>query len=68
MGLCTKLRILFVGVCLSRTTVQRGAKIKSHAWVQSSIVGWKSTVGKWVSVSLRIISVHVVAYTIKPTL
>jgi mannose-1-phosphate guanylyltransferase len=36
------------GVCLSSSTVLRGAQICSHAWVQSSIIGWQSTVGKWV--------------------
>lgn len=37
------------GVCLSKSTVLRGSKIRSHAWVQSTIVGWDSTVGQWVS-------------------
>ncbi|XP_064400176.1 mannose-1-phosphate guanyltransferase beta-like [Halichondria panicea] len=36
------------GVCLSKSTVLCGSTVKSHAWVQSSIIGWKSTVGKWV--------------------
>lgn len=27
----------------------REAHIKSHSWLESSIIGWKSTVGKWVS-------------------
>ncbi len=40
----------YTGVCLSKSTVQRGSRIKSHAWVQSSIVGWMSTVGKWVRI------------------
>ena len=35
-------------MCLSKSTVLRGARVCSHAWVQSSIVGWQSTVGKWV--------------------
>lgn len=38
------------GVCMSKTTVLRGARVKSHAWIQQSIVGWESTVGKWVSI------------------
>ena len=37
-----------LGVCMSMTTVLRGSKVKSHAWVQKSIIGWDSTVGKWV--------------------
>ena len=40
---------VYSGVCLSMSTVLRGAKIRSHAWVQSSVVGWRSTVGQWVS-------------------
>lgn len=36
------------GVCMSKTTVLCDAKIKSHAWIQQSIIGWKSVVGKWV--------------------
>lgn len=36
------------GACLSRCIVMRGATIKSHSWVQNSIIGWKSTVGRWV--------------------
>ena len=37
------------GVCMSRTTVQEGSKVMSHALVQSTIIGWESTIGKWVS-------------------
>ena len=48
-----------IGVCMSKTTVLRGAKVQSHAWVQSAIIGWKSTVGKWVSQS-HIMYIHVV--------
>lgn len=36
------------GVCISRCTVLRGSRIKSHAWLNSSIIGWQSTVGQWV--------------------
>ncbi|EPS66224.1 hypothetical protein M569_08552 [Genlisea aurea] len=38
------------GVRLSRCTVMRGARIKKHACVSSSIVGWHSTVGQWARV------------------
>jgi len=36
------------GVRLSETTVLQGSVIKSNSWVHRSIVGWASTVGKWV--------------------
>ncbi|XP_074645651.1 mannose-1-phosphate guanylyltransferase catalytic subunit beta-like isoform X1 [Tubulanus polymorphus] len=36
------------GACIKRSTILRGAVIKSHSWLDSCIVGWKSTVGKWV--------------------
>ncbi|RRT60896.1 hypothetical protein B296_00035685 [Ensete ventricosum] len=35
------------GVRLSRCTVMRGVRIKMHACVSSSIIGWHSTVGQW---------------------
>ncbi|KAJ3098093.1 mannose-1-phosphate guanyltransferase [Phlyctochytrium planicorne] len=35
------------GVRLSRSVILEGAAIKDHAWVQSTIVGWHSTVGRW---------------------
>ncbi|KAJ3282336.1 mannose-1-phosphate guanyltransferase [Borealophlyctis nickersoniae] len=35
------------GVRLSRTVILEGAQVKDHAWVQSTIVGWHSTVGRW---------------------
>ncbi|KAK1320421.1 Mannose-1-phosphate guanylyltransferase 1 [Acorus calamus] len=38
------------GVRLSRCTVMRGARIKRHACISSSIIGWHSTVGKWTRV------------------
>ncbi|XP_066930400.1 mannose-1-phosphate guanyltransferase beta-like [Clytia hemisphaerica] len=36
------------GACLSNCIVMRGATIRSHSWVRDSIIGWKSTVGRWV--------------------
>jgi mannose-1-phosphate guanylyltransferase len=36
------------GVRLVNTTVMEGVTIKSNAWVKNSIIGWQSTVGKWV--------------------
>jgi NDP-sugar pyrophosphorylase family protein len=35
-------------VCITRSTLMDGAAIKNGAYVNSSIVGWKSTVGDWV--------------------
>ncbi|ERN08047.1 hypothetical protein AMTRI_Chr08g203220 [Amborella trichopoda] len=35
------------GVRLSRCSVMQGARIKEHAVVSGSIVGWHSTVGEW---------------------
>lgn len=35
------------GVRIKRCTVLRGAVIKSHAWLESCIIGWGSKVGKW---------------------
>ncbi|KAJ3158906.1 mannose-1-phosphate guanyltransferase [Irineochytrium annulatum] len=35
------------GVRLQRSVVMDGAVIRDHAWVQSSIIGWHSTVGRW---------------------
>ncbi|OQR77813.1 mannose-1-phosphate guanyltransferase beta-like [Tropilaelaps mercedesae] len=36
------------GACIKRSTVLEAAVIKSHCWLDSCIVGWKSTVGQWV--------------------
>lgn len=35
------------GVRLQRCTLLPGSKVKDHAWVKSTIVGWNSSVGKW---------------------
>ena len=35
------------GVRLSRCTVKRGVRIKKHACISNSIIGWHSTVGQW---------------------
>ncbi|KAH8666683.1 nucleotide-diphospho-sugar transferase [Xylariales sp. PMI_506] len=35
------------GVRLQRCTLLPGSKVKDHAWVKSTIVGWNSIVGKW---------------------
>lgn len=36
------------GVCVKRSTILQGARILSHSWLDSCIVGWKSHVGRWV--------------------
>jgi len=36
------------GVCIKRCTIMKGAKIKSHSWLESCIVGWNCVVGQWV--------------------
>ncbi|XP_064633336.1 mannose-1-phosphate guanyltransferase beta-A-like isoform X2 [Lineus longissimus] len=36
------------GACIKRCTILRGAHIKSHSWLDSSIIGWRCTVGQWV--------------------
>ncbi|MCJ1314553.1 mannose-1-phosphate guanyltransferase [Agyrium rufum] len=35
------------GVRLQRCVILANSKIKDHAWIKSSIVGWNSSVGKW---------------------
>lgn len=36
------------GVCIKRSTILKGAIVKSHSWLDSCIVGWRSIVGRWV--------------------
>ncbi|KAI4354560.1 hypothetical protein L6164_003410 [Bauhinia variegata] len=38
------------GVRLSNCTLMRGVRIKMHACISSSIIGWHSTVGRWARV------------------
>ena len=35
------------GVRLSRTVLLNDVEVKDHAWLHSSIIGWRSTVGRW---------------------
>ncbi|KAL2621067.1 hypothetical protein R1flu_001272 [Riccia fluitans] len=42
--------IIESGVRLSRCTVMRGVRIKKHACVSGSIIGWHSTIGQWARV------------------
>lgn len=36
------------GVCIRRSTILEGSYVKSHSWLDSCIIGWKSVVGQWV--------------------
>lgn len=36
------------GVCIRRSTILEGAVVKSHSWLDSCIIGWRSNVGQWV--------------------
>ncbi|XP_075795720.1 mannose-1-phosphate guanylyltransferase catalytic subunit beta isoform X2 [Pelodiscus sinensis] len=36
------------GVRIKRCTILRGSRIRSHSWLESCIVGWRSAVGQWV--------------------
>lgn len=36
------------GVRIKRCTVLRGARVRSHSWLESCIVGWSCSVGQWV--------------------
>lgn len=36
------------GVCIKRSTILSDTLVQSHSWLQSSIVGWKCQIGKWV--------------------
>jgi len=38
------------GVRLSRTTVFEGVTIQKNSWLDSSIIGWQSKIGKWVRI------------------
>jgi len=40
--------VIHEGVRLSNTTVLEGVTIGANSWVKSSIIGWQSSVGKWV--------------------
>jgi mannose-1-phosphate guanylyltransferase len=42
--------VVEAGVRLSQCTVMRGVRIKKHACISSSIIGWHSTVGQWARV------------------
>lgn len=35
------------GACIKRSTILRGAIVKSHSWINSCIIGWNCRVGQW---------------------
>lgn len=35
------------GACIKRSTILRGAIIKSHSWISSCIIGWNCRIGQW---------------------
>ena len=35
------------GVRLSRSVIMSNSKIKDHAWINSSIIGWRCNIGRW---------------------
>lgn len=37
------------GARLQRCVLLENSRVKDHAFLQSAIIGWNSTVGKWVS-------------------
>jgi NDP-sugar pyrophosphorylase family protein len=41
------------GVRLNNCALLEGAAVKANSWVHSSIVGWNSTIGQWVSTESR---------------
>nr|XP_006631022.1 PREDICTED: mannose-1-phosphate guanyltransferase beta [Lepisosteus oculatus] len=40
--------VLEDGVRIKRCTVLKGARVHSHSWLESCIIGWSSSVGQWV--------------------
>lgn len=38
------------GVRLQSTTLLPGARVKSHSWISSSIIGWDCNIGEWVRI------------------
>jgi mannose-1-phosphate guanylyltransferase len=54
--------IIEEGVRLSNCTLLEGVTVRAHSWVKNSLIGWGSTVGKWVrmeNVSVLGADVHV---------
>lgn len=43
------------GARIERSTVMEGAKISSHSFIKSSIIGWESNIAKWTHVDRCVI-------------
>ncbi|MGH0137774.1 UNVERIFIED_CONTAM: hypothetical protein FKN15_064480 [Acipenser sinensis] len=39
--------VLEDGVRIKRCTVLKGARVRSHSWLESCIIGWSCSVGQW---------------------
>ena len=42
------------GACIKRSTLLKGAVVKSHSWLSSCIIGWNCVVGQWVRLKLQL--------------
>jgi len=38
------------GVSMKRCTVMRDTTVKSHSWIDNSIIGWQCSIGNWVRI------------------
>lgn len=38
------------GVRISRSVIMSSVEIKDHSWITNSIIGWRSTLGRWTRV------------------
>lgn len=45
------------GVRLQRCVLLEGSSVKDHAWIKNTIVGWHSTIGRWVR------TIHLASFT-----
>uniref|UniRef100_A0A8C4QFL5 mannose-1-phosphate guanylyltransferase n=1 Tax=Eptatretus burgeri TaxID=7764 RepID=A0A8C4QFL5_EPTBU len=49
------------GVRIQRCTVLRGARVRSHSYLESCIVGWRSVIGQWVYMeNVTVLGEHVI--------
>ena len=40
--------IVETGVRLKNVVLMKDVHVKAHSWINNSIVGWRSSIGKWV--------------------
>ena len=43
------------GVRIQDSAILSGATIRSHSWIDGSIIGWSSDVGRWASESVKFV-------------